>query len=147
MSKESGQKNLVHSVVLRGTQQIELFFNRIHWVPARPRRAASRRVESRCVALVRTRYNFSACCRWRISIFAAVRPADIADRHKTIIVVECIRLWRRYNLPGLAVCLTGWTWPRLTLHPNTLHIVRSACDVYYDNFCVQKRFTVIYACP
>ena len=94
--------------------------------PAAPRRVASRRVAS-----VRTRYNFSACCRWRISISAAVRPADIADHHKTIIVVECIRLWRRYNLSGFAVCLTGWTWPRLTLHPNTLHIVRSTCDVYY----------------
>lgn len=72
----------------------------------------------RRVALVCTRYNFSACCRWRISISAAVRPADIADHHKTIIVVECIWLWRRYNLPGLAACLsTGWTRPRLTLHP------------------------------
>jgi len=67
--KGIGTKNLVHSVVLRGTQQIELFFNRIHWVPARPRRAASSRVALRWFALAITLvpvvgggYQFSRQC-------------------------------------------------------------------------------------
>jgi len=53
VSKEP-TKNLVRSVVLRGTQQIELFFNRTHWVPAAPRRAAPHRVASHRFALAIT---------------------------------------------------------------------------------------------
>lgn len=50
-------------------------------------------------------------------------PTDIADHHKTIIVAECIRLWRRYNLPRVAACLSTMDTAEANFTPGTLHIV------------------------
>lgn len=110
------------------------FFNRTHRVPAAPRRAAP----------VRTRYNFSACCRWRISISAAVDPPILPTTIKRLLSSNVYGYGAVITFPDLQRGSRMDT-AKANFTPNTLHIVRPARDVYYDNFCAQKRFTVIYA--
>lgn len=78
-------------------------------------------------------------------------PPILPTAHKTIIVAECIRLWRRYN-PSRTCSVRARssrmdTPAKANFTPRRFiytHCARSARDIYYDNFYTQKRFAVIY---
>lgn len=109
----------------------------------RPRRAAPRRVASRRFALAITLapvvgggYQFPRQCD----------PPILPTTIKRLLSSNVYGYGAVITFPDLQRASRMDT-AKANFTPSTLHIVRLACDIYYDNFCAQKRFTVIYARP